>query len=226
MAIGISKIIGFDFKSNFNLPYIARNVSEFWQRWHISLSSWFKDYMYIPLGGNRKGTVRTCINLMIVMTVSGLWHGAAWTYVAWGVVYGVLCVINKLAGKWFIRMGSIVNGIITFLIVTLLWVVFRADSFTDALDVYKGIFTIHDGISQPYTWSFFAIVCFVIAIVIAWHHSKKMGEVDKKGNFVINGFYPLLDLSRFWHLVIFLTFCGITVMMGYFGDTAFIYGSF
>jgi len=88
MAIGVSKILGFDFKPNFNLPYISRNVSEFWKRWHISLSSWFQDYLYIPLGGNRKGKVRTYINLMLVMLISGLWHGAGWTFIAWGALHG------------------------------------------------------------------------------------------------------------------------------------------
>lgn len=226
MAIGVSKILGFDFKPNFNLPYIAQNASEFWKRWHISLSSWFQDYLYIPLGGSRKGTARTYINLMLVMLISGLWHGAGWTFIAWGALHGIASCVNKVASKKLKRLGSWVNGVITFIFVTLFWVVFRADSFSTAVKVWTGMFTAHSGISQPYTWSFFAIACLIVSTVIAAVHSKKKGIVDKKGNAVINGYYPVMDLSKFWSQVAFFTFCGLTIIMGYFGNTAFIYGAF
>ena len=226
MAIGISKILGFDFKPNFNLPYIARNVSEFWKRWHISLSSWFQDYLYIPLGGSRKGVARTYINLILVMLISGLWHGAGWTFIAWGALHGIASCVNKMAGQKLRKLGSYVNGIITFIFLTLFWVVFRADNFSTAVKVWKGMFTAHPGISQPYTWSFFAIVCLIIGTIIAWCHSKKIGKKDKAGELIIDGFYPVLDLSKFWSQVVFFTFCGLTIIMGYFGNTAFIYGAF
>ncbi len=226
MAIGISKILGFDFKANFNLPYISLNVSEFWKRWHISLSSWFKDYLYIPLGGSRKGKARVYINLMIVMLVSGLWHGASWTYVAWGALHGFASCINKAFGKNFKKLGNTINRILTFVVVTLFWIVFRATSFSNALEVLKGMFTIHPGINQPYTWSFFAILCFVVGTMVAIIHSKKVGLKDSHGEIIINGFYPILDLSKFWSMVIFFIFCGLTIILGYFGNTAFIYGTF
>jgi alginate O-acetyltransferase complex protein AlgI len=223
MAIGASKILGFDFEPNFNLPYLSQNVSEFWKRWHISLSSWFRDYLYIPLGGSRKGTARTYLNLMVVMLVSGLWHGAGWTFLAWGALHGIACCAGKAAGKYLKVLGPYGNGIITFVFVTLFWVVFRADNIDTAVQAWTGVFTAHGGISQPYTWSFFAMACVAAATVFAWLHGRKMNHTEKAG---INGYYPVLDLSKFWSLAAFFTFCGLTILMGYFGNTAFIYGAF
>ncbi len=96
MAIGLGKMIGFDFPQNFNLPYISKSITEFWRRWHMSLSSWFKEYVYIPLGGNRKGLLRQLINIAIVWALTGLWHGASWNFVLWGVYYGILLIIEKM----------------------------------------------------------------------------------------------------------------------------------
>lgn len=226
MAIGVSKILGFDFKPNFNLPYISQNVSEFWKRWHISLSSWFQDYLYIPLGGSRKGHIRTYINLMIVMLISGLWHGAGWTFIVWGALHGIASCVNRAFGNKMKTLGSYVNIVITFIFVTLFWVVFRADSLSKAVIVWTRMFTVHSGINQPYTWSFFAIVCLIIGTIVAWKHSKKISNFDKDGKLVVKGFYPVLDLSKFWSQVAFFTFCGLTIIMGYYGNTAFIYGVF
>lgn len=218
MAVGVSKILGFDFKPNFNLPYAAQNLSDFWKRWHISLSSWFQDYLYIPLGGSRKGTARTYMNLMIVMIVSGLWHGAGWTFIAWGTLHGIASCLNKAVGKKMAVLGPCLNGALTFLVVTLFWVVFRADSFSTAIKVWTGMFSFQTGINQPYTWSFFAAACLIMGTVAAVIYDKKSEN--------INGFYPVLDLSKFWSLVTFFTFCGLTIILGYFGNTAFIYGAF
>ena len=226
MAIGIAKILGFDFKPNFNLPYIAQNVSEFWKRWHISLSSWFQDYLYIPLGGSRKGEARTYLNLMIVMLLSGLWHGAGWTFILWGALHGVASCVNKAVGKNLKALGKYANILITFIFVTMFWVVFRADSIETAWKVWSGMFTAHTGISQPYTWSFVAVICLVIGTVAAFIYSRKKGTVDKRGNAVVDGFYPVLDLTKIWCLVAFFTFCGLTIILGYYGNTAFIYGAF
>lgn len=130
MAIGLGKMFGFDFLENFNYPYLSDSVSEFWRRWHISLSTWFKEYLYIPLGGNRKGTVRTCINLFIVFMVTGLWHGASITFVLWGVYYGILLVAERLfLGKWMKKNPwKWVNHLYTMGAVILGWVLFRAES--------------------------------------------------------------------------------------------------
>ena len=226
MAIGLSKILGFDFKPNFNLPYLSRNVSEFWSRWHISLSSWFRDYLFIPLGGSRRGAIRTYINLMIVMIVSGVWHGAGWTFILWGVLHGFASCINKMVSNKPNVLGSAFSRVITFFTVTMFWVVFRADSFSNAVEVWRGFFTIHDGINQPYTWSFFSLACLAFCSLMCLIKAKKSNHRSRDGMLQVDGFYPILDLSHFWQLVAFLTFCGLTVIMGYYGNTSFIYGVF
>lgn len=226
MAIGTARLLGFDFRPNFNLPYLSQNVSEFWSRWHISLSTWFRDYLYIPLGGSRKGEIRTCFNLLVVMLVSGLWHGAGYTFLLWGALHGVLCCFHKCLGKQLARLGRLANGALTFVAVSLLWVVFRADGIATAGQVYRGLFTFQDGICQPYTWSFFAIAVVLGASVVAIQRSRRLGISERHGNPTVAGFYPILDLSRFWSKIAFFTFVGLTILLGYYGDTAFIYGAF
>ena len=105
MAIGLAKMFGIDFKENFNFPYTARSVTEFWRRWHISLSTWFRDYLYIPLGGNRRGPLRTYLNLMLVFLLCGFWHGASWTFAAWGLFHGAFLVLERS------RMGRLVESL-------------------------------------------------------------------------------------------------------------------
>ena len=158
------------------------------------------------------------MNLMIVMIVSGLWHGAGWTFIAWGTLHGIASCLNKAVGKKMAVLGPCLNGALTFLVVTLFWVVFRADSFSTAIKVWTGMFSFQTGINQPYTWSFFAAACLIMGTVAAVIYDKKSEN--------INGFYPVLDLSKFWSLVTFFTFCGLTIILGYFGNTAFIYGAF
>lgn len=224
MAIGLAKILGFDYKANFNLPYIARGFSDFWERWHISLSQWFRDYLYISLGGSRKGEARTYINLLVVMLVSGLWHGAGWTFVLWGFLHGIASCITRLMKK---REGSngnfffkFVSAAVTFVLATLFWTVFRAEGLEQAGEYWKSLFTMHEGINQPYTWTFVSLFCVAAATIIATLKSKK--ENSER----VNGFYPLLDLSKIWAIVVFFTFCGLTILLGYYGNTAFIYGGF
>lgn len=217
MAVGIAKIVGFDFKRNFNLPYIAENESELWGRWHISLSSWFRDYLYIPLGGSRKGEGRTYGNILITMTVSGLWHGAGWTFIVWGLLHGVMSCVHRFVKKRGYQGNKVVNIIVTFIVFTLLLVIFRADSLSGAMTVLSAMFTVHTGISQPYTWGFFAMAVLIIATIIA---------KVKAGDGKVNGFYPVLDLGKFWSQVVFFIFCGLTIIMGYYGNTVFIYGKF
>lgn len=223
MAIGIAKICGFDFKPNFNLPYIAKGMSDFWKRWHISLSSWFQTYLYIPLGGSRKGTVRTYFNLILVMAVSGLWHGAGLTFIVWGLLHGIGSCITRIitkSGKGDGKVIGIIRTIVTYVAVTLLWVIFRAKSFENAINVFKGMFTAHSGIAQPYSWTFFAIVCLIAGTVVAIIRSRKE---EKKA---VDGFYPIMPLDKVYGLTIFFVFIGLTILLGYFGDTAFIYGQF
>ena len=133
MAIGLALMFGFHFPENFNRPYLAHNISEFWRRWHMSLSRWFKDYVYIPLGGNQKGEFRTYINLLIVFIVTGLWHGAALTFVIWGLYYGILLVLEKIFFKKFdFDKYKIISIFITFFFILIGWVIFRSDSIEDS----------------------------------------------------------------------------------------------
>ena len=132
MAIGLGKMLGFDFPENFNFPYIARSVREFWRRWHISLSTWFRDYLYIPLGGNRISASRTLTNLLIVFFLTGLWHGASWNFVIWGLIHGFFMILERIwKNKKFLSIPGL-SLIYTWLIVLNSWVFFRADTLTQA----------------------------------------------------------------------------------------------
>ncbi len=140
MAIGISRTLGFKFPKNFNRPYLSASITEFWRRWHISLSSWLRDYLYISLGGNRKGPVRTYINLALVMLLGGLWHGAAWTFVVWGAIHGGMLTIERLA-NYQPKPGvqRLIGIFITFNLVCFSWVFFRSPDFTVAAKYLTGM---------------------------------------------------------------------------------------
>lgn len=141
MAIGIGLVMGFRFPINFNYPYISTSITEFWRRWHMSLSSWFRDYLYIPLGGNKKGFIRTYINLFAVFFLCGLWHGAAWTFLIWGVFHGLLLVIERLGLKAFLdKCPRIISHLYTLLMVIIGWIVFRAENFDQALVFIGSLF--------------------------------------------------------------------------------------
>ena len=146
MAIGIALIMGFKRAQNFNFPYKSQNLTDFWRRWHISLSTWLRDYIYIPLGGNRKGTRRTYINNFATMLIGGLWHGAAWKFVFWGAMHGAGLAVHKASKPWLDRLGSswpvkAFSWLLTMTVVALLWVFFRADSWTDSWLIIKNAFT-------------------------------------------------------------------------------------
>ncbi len=138
MAIGLGLMMGFRFIENFNHPYISRSITEFWRRWHISLSSWLKDYLYIPLGGNRKGNVRTYINLMMTMVLGGAWHGANWTFVLWGLWHGGLLAVERALGFKDVNWPRVMM-LPTLLAVIIGWVMFRADSVSQGFGFYQGM---------------------------------------------------------------------------------------
>jgi alginate O-acetyltransferase complex protein AlgI len=166
MAIGTARAMGFDFHPNFNFPYLSRSITEFWRRWHISLSSWLKDYLYIPLGGNRKGPSRTYVNLILTMLIGGLWHGAAWTFVFWGGLHGTALAVEKfLAGDkkparadspW-LRPRSIAAWMVTLLIVMVGWVFFRSQGFHSATLMLDRMFLHPGGVSWLHPFVFLAI---------------------------------------------------------------------
>ena len=133
MAIGLGKMFGFDYLENFEHPYLSKSVSEFWRRWHISLGTWFREYVYIPLGGNRKGKIRTYINLAIVFLLTGLWHGANVTFLLWGAYHGFFVILERLGLKKLLDKNKILGGVYCFLVVVLGWVLFRMDSVDEAI---------------------------------------------------------------------------------------------
>lgn len=137
MAIGIGKMMNLDLPVNFDSPYKARTITEFWDRWHMTLTRFFTKYVYIPLGGSRKGAVRTYVNVMLVFLISGFWHGASWTFVLWGVLHGVFNVITRMFKKYFDKIPSVINWLITFTFVNVTWVFFRAETFTQAWVILK-----------------------------------------------------------------------------------------
>jgi alginate O-acetyltransferase complex protein AlgI len=142
MAIGIGRMIGFKFPENFNNPYISQSISEFWRRWHMTLGAFMKNYLYIPLGGNRVSTARLYFNLWLVFAISGLWHGAAWTFVIWGVYHGLFLVLDRLfLLKFYQKIGKIPSVLITFLITLVGWVFFRAESISQAGFYIKKMFS-------------------------------------------------------------------------------------
>ena len=144
MAIGIGKVMGFEFPKNFDHPYRSASFSEFWTRWHISLSSWLKDYLYIPLGGNKKSTLRTYFNLMLTMTLGGLWHGASWMFVLWGVLHGLALILQRLASSLFkgVRVPKLFSVVLVFSLTTLFWVPFRSDNLDHVLMFWMSPFEI------------------------------------------------------------------------------------
>lgn len=141
MAIGLGKMFGFEFNMNFNYPYVSKSITEFWRRWHISLSSWFRDYVYIPLGGNRVSKIKHIRNLLIVWFLTGLWHGAAWNFVAWGLYYGVILIIEKyLLSPVLDRLPDVVRHIYSIVLVVIGWVLFFSSSFGQAVDYIRVMF--------------------------------------------------------------------------------------
>lgn len=236
MAIGCAKCFGYDLTRNFNLPYISKNVSEFWKRWHISLSSWLQQYLYFPLGGNRKGTIRTYVNLLLTMVLGGLWHGADWTFVVWGALHGLALCIHKFTlritgahvkAKKRRRILQIVLDTIkvlaTNLFVTLCWVVFRATNFENAMDVLNRLFVYHDGILHVYSWFIISVVLVIAATLIAYVISRRKLGADK---FVFEGQYIVLNLSKIWALVVLFVAAGLILALAYVNSNPFIYFQF
>ncbi|RUL49816.1 MBOAT family O-acyltransferase [Lysinibacillus antri] len=189
MAIGLGKMFGFKFLENFNYPYIARSVSEFWRRWHISLSSWFRDYIYIPLGGNRKGEWKTYRNLLIVWTATGFWHGASWTFMAWGFYYGIIICIERLGfGKVLEKMWRPVQHLYVLILVMIGWVFFRADNFTYSLDYIQTMFGLKGvpltdsmAIGYLYDSTYLIVIGLLISMPIYPWITKKMDQQMENG---------------------------------------------
>jgi alginate O-acetyltransferase complex protein AlgI len=156
MAIGLARMFGFHYLENFNYPYISRSIREFWRRWHISLSTWFRDYLYIPLGGNRRGPIRTYINLVIVFLLCGLWHGASWNFVIWGLFHGLFLATERTSlGRGIDALPQPLRHLYTLLIVTVGWVIFRTESMTHAISYLSAMSGFTSGAGVKYNIAMF-----------------------------------------------------------------------
>jgi alginate O-acetyltransferase complex protein AlgI len=182
MAIGLGRMFGFTFPENFNNPYTSGSITEFWRRWHITLGRWMKNYLYIPLGGNRvNSATRLYFNLWVVFLISGLWHGAAFTFILWGMYHGAFLVLERVfLARWLHKAGAVFSTLFTFLLVALGWVIFRADTVTQAIVVYKRLFTFKLPATPPVIYDMQFVFYFLLAItfsfITAWAPGKKIQQ--------------------------------------------------
>ena len=233
MAIGLGRMFGFEFLENFNLPYIAKSIMEFWRRWHISLSSWFRDYLYIPLGGNRKGKNRTYVNLFIVFFVTGFWHGSSWNFVVWGLLHGTFLVIERVGfGKILEKLPSIFRYIYTLFVVIIAWVLFRADDFSHAWEYYKAMFGATDVITNKFEIfeyvNYEITFYFIIGVLGAFNFfpfiqkmANRFFEKIMKSSVCIEVVFPILKAA--FVLAVFLATTGYLLSNSY---NPFIYYRF
>ena len=221
-AIGVALCLGFVLPDNFRSPYAAIGFSDFWRRWHITLSSWLRDYLYIPLGGNRGGTVRTLANLMITMFLGGLWHGASWTFVIWGLLHGFYLAVEHLLRQMFpdvswtkTGLGRFGLGLLTFLLVSLAWVFFRSSDFSTAWLLLGSLFDFGGNGAQLLLTREIVQVALVVGGLLASHwylHEKRLE-------------HAMQNLPAWWVVVIWSTMlCGLILTQG--GGNAFIYFQF
>jgi alginate O-acetyltransferase complex protein AlgI len=214
MAIGMAHMFGFDLKENFNYPYMANSIKDFWRKWHISLSTWFKEYLYVPLGGNRKGMRRTAINLIIVFFCTGLWHGAQWTFVVWGFFHGLFIMLEKVGvikpekfkPKWLANVYTVFVAVIAF-------VIFRAETLTQGFDVVAKMFTgftvtpaIQSFLSQTMTGP---VIVFGILSLVGTTNLAKRGYLRLKDHTRING--TVFEAATMAATLMILSLCILTL---------------
>ncbi|SHE14256.1 D-alanyl-lipoteichoic acid biosynthesis protein DltB [Chlamydia abortus] len=213
MAIGIGKMFGFHLPANFNYPYISKNISEFWRRWHITLGSWFRDYVYIPLGGNRQGIWKQIRNLFIVWLLTGIWHGASWTYIIWGLYYGFFIALERFVlNNLLNRLWLPIQHIYVLIVVMVGWVFFRADDFAYSFEFIKAMFglngtEIFDNVTLYYIYDYW--LYFVVGVLCSLPLAKISLLVGRIKNnifhFVWNTIGVLLYLIIFFISIIYLT---------------------
>ncbi|MCM1544307.1 MAG: MBOAT family protein [Ruminococcus sp.] len=183
MAIGLGKMFGFNFIQNFNFPYTAKSIKDFWSRWHISLSHWFRDYVYIPLGGNRKGTARTIFNTAVVWTLTGLWHGASWNFVVWGAYYGILLIIEKFVLKDFIeKIPNRLRHVLTMIVVMVGWVFFSSENLSEAWHYLMSMLALNHNAffdSQAKYYLSTALFPLVVMSLCSFGFAKSVPKIQK-----------------------------------------------
>lgn len=176
MAVGLGKVLGFNFPQNFNFPYVSKSISEFWRRWHITLGTWFREYVYIPLGGNRKGLPRTVVNLFITWMLTGFWHGASWNFIAWGAYFGIIIILERLfLGKLLEKIPSFLRIFYSFILVVFGWVLFEFDQMSNVLLFFRAMFggnstSFADSNTVYYLLSY--IVIFILCIFFSIDKSQ------------------------------------------------------
>jgi alginate O-acetyltransferase complex protein AlgI len=223
MALGIGKMIGYEFPENFNFPYISQSISEFWRRWHITLGNWMKDYLYIPLGGNRVKISRIYLNLIIVFTISGFWHGAAWTFIAWGAYHGIFLIADRIFLLKILRkIGKIPATLITFFFAIMGWVLFRSESISYAFSFYRKLFSFDNRIDEFYFDSRFTFILSIAALFSLMGIIKKV-ELFQYDLYNKNIKLTPLVVSVIGAVVLYIV-CGGSLMAG--GFNPFIYFRF
>ena len=220
-------MLGIELLQNFKFPYFSRDIAEFWRRWHVSLSSWFKDYLYIPLGGSRGGMAKTVRNTFIIFLVSGFWHGANWTFIVWGGLHALYIVPSILLkrnrqnlgivakGKKWPTLGEFSHMIVTFSLVVLAWIVFRADSISDAYHFVGSIFL--NPFSLPYidVRTAVMLVMILFMLIVEWK--------GREGKYALERFAAIKNAPLKWSFYCFIIFC-IIFLSG--GEQPFIYFQF
>ena len=202
MAIGLGRMFGFHFLENFNFPYMAKSITEFWRRWHISLSSWFREYVYIPLGGNRKGLPRQVLNLLIVWMLTGLWHGANWNFVLWGLYYGVLLIIEKLfLLKLLEKLPAWIGHVYSLFLVVIGWAIFAQTDMSQLTRFLKAMFGIGvAGVNSDF-WYFLSCnaVLLIVLVLCSMDHRAWIGKLRKKSADAVDhegSIYVAVEQSR------------------------------
>lgn len=221
-AIGAALCLGFALPNNFQFPYAAVGFSDFWRRWHISLSTWLRDYLYIPLGGSRKGPARTYANLMITMLLGGLWHGASWTFVAWGGLHGLYLAVERFLrdavrprtffrSMWF----TAAMGLLTYLLVNITWVFFRAQSFEHAAHYLASMFALAKAPEKVLYWNHIVPALIVVVGMVAAHWRMRSTTIE-----------AVVEKSPAWAVGAVLTLMAFALIITQGSDTAFIYFQF
>ena len=223
MAIGLGQILGFHFPENFDYPYISKSITEFWRRWHISLGSWFRDYLYIPLGGNRVGKARWFLNIFLVWAATGFWHGAQWTFILWGILFAVLLIIEKMWLLPFLKKAKVFNHLYVLLIVAISFVIFDAPSITQAFSLIADMFGVGGlpfiSLESVYYLQNYAVI-LILAAIGATPIVKKLLNSAKKKKFL----NVILQIVEPVFLVILLALCTAFLVDGSFNP--FLYFRF
>ncbi len=222
IAVGSALCFGFGLPNNFRFPYAAIGFSDFWRRWHISLSTWLRDYLYIPIGGNKKGRIRTYVNLMITMLLGGLWHGASWTFVIWGGLHGLYLSVERLLKEtikerpWFSSWAfKLAMALLTYLLVNITWVFFRAENFKDAMTMIASMFGVAKDPAKVLYWNEIIPAALVVSGMVATHW--RLRSTTKEA---------LIEKMPLWLVVLAGTFMLFMLVITQGSDSAFIYFQF